>query len=108
MAAVSNRLWLRKVRKEVYLRDGFRCVKCGWQPAEVPEKEVYTGVHTLRESDRMLTLDHVVPKSKGGKFRKKTYRLCVTAAIVKKEIKHGKFERVLMLDMQAGPCLAGS
>jgi len=35
-------------RDEVFARDGFRCVQCG-------------------EADRkLLTLDHIVPKSKGG------------------------------------------
>lgn len=38
-------------RRRIYERDGWRCVECGFNGRKCPEK---------------LTLDHRIPKSKGG------------------------------------------
>lgn len=41
----------RKLREQVYLLDGYECVYCG---------------RRMRHGDDALTLDHVIPVSKGG------------------------------------------
>jgi 5-methylcytosine-specific restriction endonuclease McrA len=62
LRAVSARpLHVRFSRENVYLRDGHRCQYCG-----------------LRCGPRELTLDHVVPRSRGGKT---TWRNVVTACV---------------------------
>lgn len=43
----------RNRRRRVYKRDGYRCVDCGLHRDELPP-----GV--------ALTLDHIIPRSKGG------------------------------------------
>ncbi len=58
---VSRPLHVRFSRENVYLRDGHRCQYCG-----------------LRPGPRELTLDHVVPRCKGGKT---TWRNVVTACV---------------------------
>jgi 5-methylcytosine-specific restriction endonuclease McrA len=46
-------------RKGVLMRDNYRCIYCGVQPGEVMNG------HILGKSD--MTVDHIIPKSKGGK-----------------------------------------
>jgi len=58
--------WLRKaentryVKSNVFMRDDFTCVYCGYRSA----------------SGKNLTIDHVLPRSRGGGS---TYKNCVTA-----------------------------
>ena len=52
----------RGIRAEVLERDGYQCLKCGWKPGDpVPMKP-----GTNRPVFRILELDHIWPKSKGG------------------------------------------
>lgn len=44
-------------RHRIYERDGWRCIECEWKPGTPPAKG---------EPRRHLTLDHVIPRSKGG------------------------------------------
>ncbi len=59
---------LRHARVEVFKRDGFRCVHCGWEPEWIPKD--YDGLERLpAEMFPVLTflqLDHIVPCFKGG------------------------------------------
>lgn len=51
----------RRAKQSVFERDGFRCVGCGGSfPAPEP------GVAWGRAMGNHLTVDHVVPRSKGG------------------------------------------
>lgn len=61
------------LRREVYERCDFACVRCGWRPNEIPEE--YDGRQALSEwfgtdwrNRRFLTLDidHILPLSRGG------------------------------------------
>lgn len=65
-----NRNTLARIRKAVYERAGYRCIHCGWHPAEVPEN--YDGLHVLAEITgghlRSLDLDHILPFKHVGKF----------------------------------------
>ena len=60
------------LRAFVYRRDSFTCVKCGWQPSEMPlVPELYTGEFTLTGPEidgkrRELQLDHKIPRIDGG------------------------------------------
>lgn len=46
-------------RKNVLLRDGFICIYCGISPGGIQNNQV------LSKND--MTIDHILPKSKGGK-----------------------------------------
>ena len=67
------RMNLKKmIRKNVYQWDDFKCRACGWSP-EIPSmdkwvKASYSGKRTIKGNSRYLTLDHIIPKSKGGRF----------------------------------------
>lgn len=54
------------LRVEVFRRDGFSCVECGWAPEHVPDD--YDGRYTISESrpDRQLEMDHIVSLASGG------------------------------------------
>ena len=54
----------RSKRAKVYERDNFTCVLCGWKPSNIPKK--YDGMRTIIDGDNRLTIDHVIPLSKGG------------------------------------------
>ena len=45
-----------KKRRRIFDRDGNRCLKCSFTPSDLPRSN----------RTNWLTLDHVVPKSKGG------------------------------------------
>lgn len=48
----------KKLRLEVFRRDGYRCFYCGF--------------HADTEADKKaLTLDHIIPRSKGGSDKRK-------------------------------------
>lgn len=75
---LHNRMYLElanRLRHQVYQRDGYRCLKCGisseliiiWQ--QVNKKgQVTKGKHADASlgGRRILTLDHVIPRSFGG------------------------------------------
>lgn len=57
------------LRAHVFMRDGFRCVRCDWMPSAIPAG--YEGRYTLLGADvggkrRELQLDHIVPLHIGG------------------------------------------
>jgi 5-methylcytosine-specific restriction endonuclease McrA len=55
----------KKIRNSVFKRDNYQCLKCG--------------------SKENLTLDHIIPKSKGGKFtRRNLQTLCFKCNLEKK------------------------
>lgn len=67
---------MARLRREIYARDGYRCVHCGWQPAGAPPDD-YDGRYALSEQVirdngrcgvRALELDHIYPASAGGRF----------------------------------------
>ena len=45
-----------KKRKRIFDRDGNKCLKCSFTPEDLPKNN----------KSNWLTIDHVVPKSKGG------------------------------------------
>lgn len=45
------------LRFEVYKRDGFRCVYCGWTRPQDPKED----------PENRLELDHIVPRAEGGR-----------------------------------------
>lgn len=57
-ADVTSGLIPKPTRKKVYERDGFACVYCGRKDGE------YTPVESA--SDGELSIDHVIPKTRGG------------------------------------------
>ena len=86
---------LADIRKAVYERDGYACVRCGWQP-EIPERYggdgalcgpapavelAKPGRHPSQRlaKIRVLELDHKIPYSKGGQFTVKNLQaMCST------------------------------
>jgi 5-methylcytosine-specific restriction endonuclease McrA len=52
----------RGIRLLVLERDGYRCVRCGWQPGDPVPIKAGTG----RPVYRTLELDHIWPRSRGG------------------------------------------
>lgn len=54
------------LRKQVYERNGFACVLCGWRPPNIPE--TYDGSYALYDLNSFICLeiDHIYPRSKGG------------------------------------------
>ena len=65
----------RGIRLIVLERDGYRCVRCGWQPGDpVPVKK-----GTSRPVYRTLELDHIWPRSRGGPDTEDNFQvLCTT------------------------------
>jgi 5-methylcytosine-specific restriction endonuclease McrA len=71
---------LARVRLAVYTRDNFRCVRCGWQPPDIPQD--YDGSRTLGTLEprapstrnplgtiiRRLELGHIIRQQDGGTF----------------------------------------
>lgn len=51
----------RQRKLAVFARDGHRCVQCGGR-FPVPQ----SGVNWMRSMGNFLTVDHVIPRSKGG------------------------------------------
>lgn len=47
---------VQKKRFRIFTRDGWKCLKCGFQVGDLPAKN----------KNNRLTIDHVIPKSKGG------------------------------------------
>jgi 5-methylcytosine-specific restriction endonuclease McrA len=61
----------RALRVAVFRRDGFTCQDCGWRPQgnEIPAD--YDGRYTIGDwpypqADRVLHMDHVIPRAAGG------------------------------------------
>lgn len=57
------------LRAHVFIRDGFRCLRCDWMPSAIPTP--YTGRYTLLGDDvggkrRELQLDHILALHNGG------------------------------------------
>lgn len=50
------------LRRDVFRRDHFRCVVCGFRPKRVPNASKYDGSTGVWG----LEMDHIVPKSRGG------------------------------------------
>lgn len=75
----------RELRLQVYERDNYTCVLCGWRPNTIPKD--YDGSFTIIDGDRMLTMDHIIPLSKGGTNKKKNFQ---TTCVVCNNIKDDK------------------
>ncbi len=54
----------RKLRAELYKRDGFACLHCGTKAVNVPDN--YTGENTLYTESSWLEVDHIVSRMNGG------------------------------------------
>lgn len=61
----ANYRYLGLVRRQVLLRDGLTCQLCGWKPEE-PGRQLKLSDKKCQE--KHLTLDHVVPVSRGGRL----------------------------------------
>ncbi len=58
------------VRQQVYQRDGFTCVYCGWNPKQKAPIGPYIGA--------ALSVHHVVPESRGGETNADNLATCCT------------------------------
>jgi 5-methylcytosine-specific restriction endonuclease McrA len=56
----------QRLRADVFVRDKFTCVVCGWKPQTIPAH--YDGRYAVPEwsADRHLQVDHRTPRAKGG------------------------------------------
>ena len=54
----------QKLRKEIYERDNFTCIECGFHP-EANTKN-YDGKYTLMSNSNWLEVDHIKPRALGG------------------------------------------
>lgn len=70
----------RSARRSVYRRDGYACRECGWTPPVVNEDEKAT----FRRGNYALTLDHIIPRSRGGtNVQSNLQTLCLICNIAK-------------------------
>lgn len=61
---------LRALRAEVFFRDAFTCQHCGWAATISDERALsYDGSCTVCGHGNYLTLDHIIPLSRGGEPR---------------------------------------
>lgn len=64
----------RRIRRKVFIRDGFTCQSCGLV-FTCPDE--WDGSRVWHEDGRTeLTVDHVVPRSQGGPFTVDNLRAC--------------------------------
>ena len=56
------------LRLEIYKRDKYSCVVCGWTPEIIPDN--YDGRYTILGINKKLEIDHIRPRSKSGTHNK--------------------------------------
>ncbi len=90
----------RSARRSVYRRDDYTCRECGWTPpiVGIEEKIAY------RAGLYFLTLDHIIPRSRGGTNVQSNLRtLCMICNVAKgcaEELDPRRRERILTRSRQ--------
>jgi 5-methylcytosine-specific restriction endonuclease McrA len=77
----------QKLRKKIYINNSFTCQMCGYKPRVIPEK--YNGKYTIMDKGKWLEIDHIKPRSLGGKNNRKNLQTLCNICNCKKGAKYG-------------------
>jgi len=81
----------KSLRRKIFRRDGYACADCGIVGWEQPNVSQFTGArwfsYPTPEEDVYLSIDHVVPWSKGGTNAPGNLQVLCTRCNTKKGVK---------------------